>query len=271
MPQRLVAGALGTAIAIMGWHLASTAVGSSLILPGPLEVVGNLGALLSSTGFWKAVLGTLQRVIFSFFLSLGIGALTGIASGLNPWIKDALAPLVTTIRATPVLALILVAMFWLPSTGVPIFSAFLMAYPVIHTSVYAGVVSIDSELLEMALVFKVPASVKFFKLRLPAARGHFLTGAKNALGMCWKVVVAGEVLSQPRFALGTGLQNARLSLETGGVLAWAVATVFLCGMSEFVLGLAAKRFGAAMTGVANPGDANPGDVSHGEVRKGELE
>ncbi|HWR10877.1 MAG TPA: ABC transporter permease subunit [Rectinemataceae bacterium] len=241
-PRPLASGALGVAVSLIAWQILSTAIGSSLILPGPLEVADKLGSIFSTTSFWQAILGTLERVLFSFFLSVGLGALTGAASGLRPWIKDFLAPLLTTIRATPVLALILVAMFWLPSTGVPIFSAFLMAYPIVHTSAYAGIVSIDRELLEMASVFKVPPTVQFFRLRLPAARGHFLSGAKSALGLCWKVVVAGEVLSQPAFALGSGLQDARLSLETGSVLAWAAVTVFLCGVSEFLLGLLAKRF-----------------------------
>ncbi|PKL06769.1 MAG: ABC transporter permease, partial [Spirochaetae bacterium HGW-Spirochaetae-9] len=54
----------------------------------------------------------------------------------------------------------------------------------------------------------------------------------------------------PAFALGTGLQDARLSLETSAVLAWAVATVFLCGASEYFLGMAVRRFGAFRVGGA---------------------
>lgn len=248
--SRLGSGLLGVAAALLVWKLISIAIGSSIILPGPGEVAQNLGALLFSSRLWQAIAGTLERVLLSFILSVLTGAATGAASGLHPWFKDFLAPLLTTIRATPVLALILIAMFWLPSSGVPIFSAFLMAYPIIHTSTYAGIVSIDRELLEMADVFKVPPSIQFFRLKLPAARGHFLSGTKNALGLCWKVVVAGEVLSQPAFALGTGLQDARLSLETGTVLAWAVVTVFLCGISEFLLGLVAKRFAPPQGGKA---------------------
>ncbi len=154
--RRFAAGILGVGLSVALWHLLSVMIGSSLIFPGPAEVVGGLRTLLASPSFWKAVIGSMERVLLSFILSIGIGTLTGISSGLNPWIRDSLAPLITTIRATPVLALILVAMFWLPSTGVPIFSAFLMAYPIMHTSAYTGVVLADKDLLEMASVFKVP-------------------------------------------------------------------------------------------------------------------
>lgn len=237
---RFAAGLLGVGAAFLAWKLAAGAIASPLILPPPGEVAASFWRLLSEATFWRAVLGSFGRVAAAFGLSIFAGAATGAASGLSSIVKDFLAPLLTTIRATPVLALILVAMFWLPSAGVPVFTAFLMAYPVMHTSVYAGIAETDKELLEMASVFKVPARVRFFKLRLPSAETHFLAGAKNALGMCWKVVVAGEVLSQPARALGTGLQDSRLSLDTAGVLAWAAATVLLCGASEFALGLAAR-------------------------------
>jgi NitT/TauT family transport system permease protein len=241
-PRRLVAGLLGTSIALLLWHFISVGVGSPLILPDPAEVLQKIRILFHSHGFWTAVAGSFKRVAWAFGLSIAAGGLTGLLSGLYPLIKDILAPIMTTIRSTPVLALILVAMFWLPSGYVPIFSAFLMAYPIMHTSLYSGMVSTEKELLEMAAVFKVPPVVQFFNLRLPSARRYFLSGMKNTLGLCWKVVVAGEVLSQPRFALGTGMQDARLSLETSSVFAWAITTVLLCGLSEFLLGIAVKRF-----------------------------
>ena len=237
---RFATGLLGVGAALLAWKLAAGAIASPLILPPPGEVAAVFWRLLASAPFWRAVFGTFGRVAAAFALSILAGSATGAASGLSPRVEDFLAPLLTTIRATPVLALILVAMFWLPSSGVPVFTAFLMAYPVMHTSVHSGIAETDRELLEMASVFKVPARVRFFKLRLPSAETHFLAGAKNALGMCWKVVVAGEVLSQPARALGTGLQDSRLSLDTAGVLAWAAATVLLCGTSEFALGLAAR-------------------------------
>jgi ABC-type nitrate/sulfonate/bicarbonate transport system permease component len=53
-------------------------------------------------------------------------------------------------------------------------------------------------------------------------------------------VVAGEVLSQPLRALGSGMQESRVLLETPRVLAWAAASILLCGLTEWAFGLAAK-------------------------------
>lgn len=240
---KLARNLLGVLIVLGLWTAASRLVASSLVLPGPYEVLGASAALAGKGSFWLAVGGSFLRVAEAFLVSLLLGTVSGLLSALFPAFEDVLAPTLTVVRATPVLALILIAMFWLPTGIVPVFAAFLMAFPVVHTSSRAGVLSLDPELLEMAKVFKVPAKVRLFRLRLPAARRHILAGAKNALGLCWKVVVAGEVLAQPRRALGTGLQDQRLSLDTAGVFAWAIATVLFCGLSEYLLGLLVRRTG----------------------------
>lgn len=230
----------GIAVAFLLWLLLSNLAGSDLILPGPVPVVMRLLDLLDDPAFWSAVLGSFERVLIAFFFATIAGSFTGALAGLFPLFEAFMTPVLTIIRATPVLALILVAMFWLPSTGVPVFSAFLMSFPISHTAARAGIRAVDGELLEMAGIFKVPPHRQWLQLRLPQAASHMLAGATSVLGLSWKVVVAGEVLSQPRYALGTGLQDARLSLETATVLAWAAATVFLCGASEYALGCLAR-------------------------------
>lgn len=233
---RLGYGLLGLALAFLLWQAASARVGVSLILPGPVEVAESFVALAKTPEFWKAVGGTFQRVLIAFAISMTAGSITGIMAGLSAPFHHLTAPFLTIIRATPVMALILILMFWFPAGHVPVVSAILMAYPVVHTSLYQGTTATDRALLEMARIFKVPRRTVFFRLRLPAVRGDLASAAKNSLGLCWKVVVAGEVLSQPRFALGSGMQSSRLSLDTAGVFAWAIASIALCGLSEYLLG-----------------------------------
>jgi NitT/TauT family transport system permease protein len=240
--KRLLLGALGVVLALGLWAIAALAVASPLVLPDPYLALRTLARLAALPAFWLAVGGTILRVLEAFLASAALGACTGMLTGFSPAFGQVLSPSLTAIRATPVLALILLAMFWMPSGAVPVFVAILMAFPVFHTAFLSGMQALDKDLLEMSFSFHVPASTRLLRLRIPAARGYILSGARNALGLSWKVVVAGEILSQPRFALGTAMQDARLSLETASVFAWAIATVVLCGVSEYLLGLAARRF-----------------------------
>jgi NitT/TauT family transport system permease protein len=239
--SRALAGAAGLGFLLLAWEVASLAMGKEIILPSPARVLGAAIALYPSQRFLADLGATFLRGLAAFGLSAGLGLAAGLASGQKPIFGAALAPVLTAIRATPVLALVLIALLWFPAGFVPIFTAFLMAFPIMATSAAEGALAADPRLLEMARLFRVPRREVFFKLRLPSAAPHLLAGAKNALGLSWKVVVAGEILSQPAKALGSGMQESRLLLESASVFAWALAAVALCGSTEWALGLAARR------------------------------
>jgi NitT/TauT family transport system permease protein len=238
---RLLAGALAALGFLALWKAGSIAVGKEIILPPPEKVASILFGLIATARFREALGTTFLRGLAAFGLSASLGAVAGLAAGAKPLIGAALAPLLTVIRATPVLALVLLALLWFPSGIVPVFSAFLMAFPVMATSAAEGARAADPRLEEMAALFRVPRRERFLKLRLPAAAPHLMAGARSALGLSWKVVVAGEVLSQPIRALGTGMQEARAMLETGTVFAYAVAAILLCGTTEWAFGRLAGK------------------------------
>ena len=216
-------------------------MGKELVLPSPLRVLGAAAALYPTQNFLADLLATFLRGLAAFALSASLGIAVGLAAGLRPMFGAAVAPLLTVIRATPVLALVLIALLWFPSGFVPIFSAFLMAFPIMVTSADEGTRAADPRLVEMARLFRVPNRQTLLKLRLPSATPHLVAGARSALGLSWKVVVAGEILSQPRRAIGTGMQDSRLLLESASVFAWAFAAVLLCALTEWAFSLAMRR------------------------------
>jgi len=243
----MLAAAAAILIALAAWKAGASAVGKEIILPSPERVLAEAIALFPTPRFLSALWATFLRGLAAFGLSALLGAAAGFASGTWPLVGAALAPIMTAIRATPVLALVLIALLWFPSGFVPIFSAFLMAFPVMATSAAEGAKAADPRLLEMSELFRVPRREVFLRVRLPAAAPHLLAGSKSALGLTWKVVVAGEILSQPRMALGTGMQESRVLLESAGIFAWALAAIILCGATEWLLGKASEK--AAIRGL----------------------
>jgi NitT/TauT family transport system permease protein len=59
------------------------------------------------------------------------------------------------------------------------------------------------------------------------------------------VVVAAEVLSQPVWGIGAGMQEAKLRLETPRVFAWTLAALAISWLTDaffsLLLGLLRKR------------------------------
>jgi NitT/TauT family transport system permease protein len=66
-------------------------------------------------------------------------------------------------------------------------------------------------------------------------------GASSALGLSWRVVVASEVLSQPLLGIGTGMQEAKLRLETARVFAWTLAALVLSYSTESIFRWIVRR------------------------------
>jgi NitT/TauT family transport system permease protein len=218
------------------------AIGADIILPAPERVLSTLVDIASDDGFAAALSATALRGLVSFGVSMALGVSLGFAAGVSDRFRAMLGPILTVTRATPVLAIILLAMIWFPSGVVPVFSAVVMAFPVAVADVAAGVRSADPRLLDMAKSFGVPPGDVASRIRFPSAAPHLASAARNAIGLSWKVVVAGEVLSQPARAVGTGMQNARIMLETAEVFAWAAVGVLLCALSDAVFDLLSRRF-----------------------------
>ena len=215
------------------WYLLSALINAPLILPYPHSVIKRLFQLSSTLVFWKAFCFTFLRVVISFCISLITGFLLGLLAADKPYFKAFLAFPLELIRATPVIALILPALFWFTSGTVPVFVAVLMCLPVMITASCNGFEH-NAENLEK--LFKANTrgftGIKAFRyIRLPAALPSLLSGAESSFGLAWKVVAAGEVLSIPRYSAGSLMQKAQVHLESADVLAITLMLVlisFIC-------------------------------------------
>ncbi len=229
--KRAGAVLLSSAVLITVWWIASL-FSSEIILPSPVKVIGDFAGFLSRPIFYQALQATVLRGVEGFFISLAIGTVLGILSGSFSAVESLFRPLLAVIKATPVLSIILLAFIWFQSGTVPVFAAVLMAFPVVTQNVMIGVREINRELLEMASVYRFTPKQKFFHITLPAIAPFFLSGARSALGLTWKVVVAAEVLTVPRHGIGSGMQFAQINLDTSKVLAWTLAAILLSAASE---------------------------------------
>jgi NitT/TauT family transport system permease protein len=143
-----------------------------------------------------------------------------------------LKPWMTVIKSTPVVSFILIALLWFGSSSVPVFVAILMTLPVMTEATAHGVRSSDPKLLEMARVYRMPEKDILAHIRLPSALPFLFSGAGASLGLTWKVVVAGEILSSPKYGIGSSMQTAKVHLETTRVFSLTLAAIALSIITE---------------------------------------
>ncbi|MFW6261882.1 MAG: ATP-binding cassette domain-containing protein [Spirochaetota bacterium] len=233
----LAASAGGIVLIIVGWEIAARVVGAAIILPGPAAAMITLWGELTAPAFYSHLFATLLRALAGFGIAYVAGVAWGLVAGSRGTFGSVLRPMLVLIRATPVIAVILLALIWFRPNIAPVFVTFLMVVPVIVENVSAGVRAASGELLEMASLFGVPRSRRLRRLTLPALRPYLFAGAHSGLGMAFKVTVAAEVLVQPARALGGAMQEARFYLDTPRILALTVAVIALSALAEGALRL----------------------------------
>jgi NitT/TauT family transport system permease protein len=222
------------------WKTASLLVGSEIILPSPESTFKEFFLLLAAREFWSSLGATLLRGAAGFVLSCGAGLLIGIPAGLKPGFRLFIRPFISVVKSVPVMSIILLALIWFQSDAVPVFVAFLMTFPIVCGNVMEGVGQSEKLLIEMAALFRVSRRTTLIHVYIPSLFPYFIAGASTALGITWKVVIAAEVLSQPVRALGSGLQEARIELNTAEVFAWTAAAILVSGASEKLLELSVR-------------------------------
>ena len=240
--RTVIAYILSLLFIILIWGVLSWFINASLILPSPQKVFSTALELVKSRSFWIAFAHTSLRVIISFAISVVLGTIIGIACGFSSFTRDFFELPLAIIRATPVVAFILIALFWFKSGTVPVFVCVLMTMPIMTTAVANGFSKTDEKLLAMSKVFCFTRGQVFRYIQLPSLIPFFLNGMVSSFGLSWKVVAAGEVLSLPKYAAGTMLQKAQVHLETSTVMAVAIILVVVSFILERLFILAVKKF-----------------------------
>lgn len=217
------------------WQLAYSIIRRDIYVPSPFMVFSALKTLIVTLDFWKSVVLSLTRVVLGLGISVIFGVVLGILSGLKPTVYHLLNPLIVAIKSTPVMSFIILALVWFKSGTVPVFICFLMCFPIIWTNVVMGIRQVDSNLLEMARVYRVAERHVIKEIYLPSVMPYFIAGLTMSLGLGWKVSVAAEVLSHPRFAIGSHLHSAKAYLDTPSLFAWTFVVIALSLVFEKIL------------------------------------
>lgn len=146
---------------------------------------------------WASML----RVFYGFGLGSLIAIPIGILIGSNDILKKIMYPIIQVLKPVSPLA-------WFP-IGLVVFKSSPTAtiFIIVITSLWPtlintafGVASIPQDHKNVAKAFGFSSTKYLFKILLPFALPHIITGLRLSIGVAWLVIVAGEMLSG-----GTGI------------------------------------------------------------------
>lgn len=207
-------------------------IDKEILVPSPRNTFIEIIKIIQSPNFMLSVFNTLKRALTGFLIALGVGISLGMMGGFSKPIYYLLRPFVLINKAVPTMAVILLALIWLESEKAPILVGFIVIFPVIYENVVQGIRNVDVKLVEMMNIYEIKSFDRLKDLYIPSI-GSYLHGAMaTAMGLNLKIIIAAEVLSQPRISMGTSFQLEKSNLNTAGVFAWSLLTILLAGILE---------------------------------------
>ncbi|MBQ2775721.1 MAG: ABC transporter permease subunit [Clostridia bacterium] len=227
---------------IIVWFAVSAYLGSELLLPSPAATFKRLFELMKEADFWLAALWSLLRITVGCAAGIAVGTLLGAVTAFSRTLYELFKPVLTVVRATPVASFIILALVWIKRDNVGTFISFLMVLPILWSNVSEGITQCDKDLLEMAKIFRFSKASLITKIYVPCTMPYFFAGCTTALGLAWKAGVAAEVLSLPKYALGSELYYSKIYLETPSLFAVTLVVIVMSIILEKLLSLALKKF-----------------------------
>lgn len=235
-PRRLAPWAI--AIWLVVWQLASMALGSTLLLPGPLDVCARLAVLVPTAAFWQRVCFSLARIAVGFALGALAGVLGAFAAARWRRAGELLAPFMALAQSVPVASITVLALIWLRAANLAVLVVLLVVLPLVYENVLNGLRATDRALDDMAALFALPAMRRMRFLVLPQLYPYLSAALTTALGMAWKAGVAAEVIGIPAGSLGEAIYDAKIYFDTAGLFAVTLAVVLASALTTQLVRLA---------------------------------
>lgn len=227
---------------LLVWHIASLTIGQEILLVSPVQVIQRLAELIVTQDFWSSIFFSFRRIVAGFFLAVLSGVILAVLSSKFKLIEEFLAPVILTIKATPVASIIILILIWVSSKNLSIIISFLMVLPIIYTNVLDGIRSTDKKLLEMAEVFRVSAFKKIMYIYVSQVLPFFRSACSISLGLCWKSGIAAEVIGIPTGSIGEKLYKAKIYLNTPDLFAWTLTIILISVAFEYLFMLLIRKF-----------------------------
>ncbi len=217
---------------LLVWQALAQIVNRRLLIPVP-SVTDTLAAfcrLCAASAFWKAVFGSVLRIISGFAAALVFGSVCAVAASRMSWFRILTAPVLALIRAIPVASFTILVFLWIARGRIPGTIAFFTVFPVIWANMQSGLMAADVRLTEMASVFGMSRGMILRRILLPGIRPHFRAAFVSGLGFAWKSGVAAEVICRTQDSLGNLLWAGKASVSYDEVFAVTLMIVLLSAL-----------------------------------------
>lgn len=184
-------------VVVIVWEgLSRAGVINPMILPSPSQVLLRWLDYLKSGELPRDAASSLYRVVVGFLIGTGLALPLGLAMGTSRTMYSVMNPILQVLRPIPPIAYIPLAILWFGLGNPPAFFLISLGafFPVLMNTV-AGVRSVDAIYIRAARNLGADRAPLFFRVVLPAATPHIMTGIRVGFGVAFIVVIVAEMIA----------------------------------------------------------------------------
>ena len=211
----LIIRAISPLVLLSLWELASRAgIIPERILAAPSQIIGTFSDMVASGEMGGNLLVSLGRVLTGLSISLSLGTVLALISGLSRRGEVIVDSPMQMVRTLPFLGLVPLFILWFGIGEVTKIAliTFATVFPM-YLTLYSGIRSIDAKLIEAGRLFGLGNAGLIWHIILPGSLPSFLLGLRYALGISWLSLVAVEQINATA-GLGYLINNARDFMRT---------------------------------------------------------
>lgn len=215
---------VGLAVFLVAWQaIIWIAQPKPFLLPSPALVLET--AWNESETLLTAVRLTATAAFCGLLLSLVVGGLLAICFSQSLFLERGFYPYAVFLQTVPVLAIspILIQIFGHGFYTIVLISSIISVFPILANGT-AGLRAVHPSLLDLFRLYGASRWQELWKLRLPTAVPHFVTGARTAAGLAVLGAIVAESFTQyGNDAAGLGYLTRMTFLQLKTPYLYAVA------------------------------------------------
>lgn len=228
--RRFFRSAIVPVVVVAAWEaLSRSGVINPMILPAPSRVLLRWMDYFKSGELPRDAVLSLYRVTVGFLIGTGLALPIGLAMGASRSAYAYLNSLVQVLRPIPPIAFVPLAILWFGLGNPPAFFLISLGafFPVLMNTI-AGVRSVDSIYIRAARNLGADRRSLFFRVVVPAAMPHIMTGVRVGFGVAFIVVIVAEMIAV-NSGLGYRILEAREYFWSDKIIAGMI-TIGLLGL-----------------------------------------
>jgi len=228
-------------VLLVFWQWASGRLIKEIYVSKPTAVVARLYELFASGEIYPHLWITGQELVLGYVIGVGGGVFAGYALGRSPRLARIFEPYVMAFYGIPKIALAPLFIIWFGiGIGSKVALASIMVFFLVFYNVFAGVRSVDRELVNLTLVMGANQRQLTYHVFLPAAAPFVMLGMRLAIPYSVIGVIVGEFTSSVQ-GLGLFIHEASSTYDPAGVFAGIVILLGFVTFANLVAGAIERR------------------------------